>query len=236
MLEREFQLPGLLARGVFETHDRCALLSVRPFTPSETSEVRAHPARLRGPLLRPRLTSRSARLRRRPFRRKARPPQVRVVAFAARSPRLRRPPLVARASRSLARSPWLAAPCTRFLFVDPQRFCSPLLSASASRPAPCGSLRVPATKHPGGLAPPGHAHAGHTSRGGRGDSPRPPVWCCQLTGVHPTHGQRLACGLRRPGRTCVPSIWTAVSAFGLSPTRARIVGATWVVSTEADST
>src|ERR1700733_13467151 len=67
-------------------------------------------------------------------------------------------------------------------------------------------------------------------------SPRPPVECCQLTGVHPTHGQRLACGPPRPGRTCVPSIWTAVSAFGLSPRRARIVGATWVVSTEADST
>jgi hypothetical protein len=112
-------LPGLLAPDVYEIHGRFALLSVRSFAPSEASEVRAHPARLRGPLLRPLLTPRSA-FRRRPFRREARPPQVRVVAFAARSPRLRRPPLVARVLRSFARSPWLAAPHTRFLSVNLQ--------------------------------------------------------------------------------------------------------------------
>src|SRR5512138_41003 len=42
------------------------------------------------PLLRPLLTSRSALLRRRPFGREARSPQVRVVAFTARPPDLRR--------------------------------------------------------------------------------------------------------------------------------------------------
>jgi len=112
-------LPGHLAPGPSETRGQCALPSVRPFTPL----VRA--------LLRPLLTSRSA-LRRRPFRREARPPQVRVVAFAAPSPDLHRLPLVAGASRSLARSPRKALPDIRFLFVD-SRFRSPLLSAPASR-------------------------------------------------------------------------------------------------------
>ncbi len=46
-----------------------------------------------------------------------------------------------------------------------------------------------------------------------------------LTGVRPTHGQRLARGPPRSGRTRVPSIWTAVSAFGLSPRLARATGA-----------
>jgi predicted nucleotidyltransferase len=48
-------------------------------------------------------------------------------------------PLVTRASRILARSPWSASPDIRFLFVGPQ-VRSPLPSASASRPPPCGSL------------------------------------------------------------------------------------------------
>jgi hypothetical protein len=112
-----------------------------PFGPSRRQRlprVGGGPARLRGPLLRPLLTSRSAPLRRRPFGRDARPPQVRVVAFAARSPRLRRPPLVARPSRFHARSPWLAAPSTRFLFVDPQL----LLLASFSLGLTACALRL----------------------------------------------------------------------------------------------
>src|SRR5882672_10600632 len=73
--------------------------------------------------------------------------------------------------------------------------------------------------------------------GGRGDSPRPPVECRRLVGVHRvTPGQRPRCGPRRPGRTWVPSALTAVSLAGLSPKTDRIVGATWVVSTEVDST
>src|SRR5713101_4223651 len=111
-------------------------------------------------LLRPLLTSRSA-LRRRPFRHEARSPQVRVVTFPAQPPDLRRLPLVARASRSLARSPWSAPPPIRFLFVG-SRFRSPLLSALPLGHSPCGSLGVAATSFPKGLSPPGHAHAGHT--------------------------------------------------------------------------
>ena len=42
--------------------------------------------------------------------------------------------------------------------------------------------------------------------------------------------------LQMPGRVCVPSMRTADRADGSSPRRDRIVGATWVVSTEADST
>ena len=162
-LERQLQLPRLLARGVVEIHGRLALLSVRPFAPSEASEVRAHPARLRGPLLRPLLTSRSASWRR-PFRREARSPQVRVVAFAALSPDLRRLPLVARTSRIRARSSWLAAPSIRFLFVDTQLLLLASFSADLAVGviSPCDSLGVPATKSPRGLSPPGHAHAGHT--------------------------------------------------------------------------
>ena len=62
--------------------------------------------------------------------------------------------------------------------------------------------------------------------GGRGVRPGLPFECCQ----------RPECGPRRPGRTCVPSALTAVSSAGSSPRRERIVGATWVVSTEVDST
>ena len=69
---------------------------------------------------------------RRPFRRKARSPQVSTVAFPAPSPDLRCFPLVAGASRPFARSPRSAAPPIRFLFVDP-RVRSPLLSAPTSR-------------------------------------------------------------------------------------------------------
>ena len=46
--------------------------------------------------------------------------QVRTHSFTARSPNLRHHPLVMRASRLYARSPWMAPPCIRFLFIDPQ--------------------------------------------------------------------------------------------------------------------
>lgn len=36
-----------------------------------------------------------------------------------------------------------------------------------------------------------------------------------------------------PGRTFVPPSWTAFSACGFRPSMWRIVGATWVVSTQA---
>jgi len=86
------------------------------------------------------------------------------VAFAALSPDLRRSSLVARTSRFRVRSSWLAAPSIRFLFVDTQ---FPLLASfsaglAAGIISPCDLLGVLATKFPRGLAPPGHAHAGHT--------------------------------------------------------------------------
>ena len=113
-------MPGHLAPGASETHGRLALPSVWPFAP-----------RCDAGLLRPRLTSRPAS-RRRPFRHKTRPPQVRARIFPAQPPDLRRRPLVARASRSSARSPWSASPRIRFLFVGWQ-LRSPLPSAPPSR-------------------------------------------------------------------------------------------------------
>jgi hypothetical protein len=89
------------------------------------------------------------------------------VAFAAQSLDLRRPPLVARTSRIRARSSWLAAPHIQFLFVDSQLLLLASFSADLAVGiiSPCDLLRVLATKFPGGLAPPGHAHAGHTQVG-----------------------------------------------------------------------
>src|SRR5690606_17357438 len=95
---------------------RFALLSVRPFTDGAGSKRMCAPHLL----LRPLLTSRSAAgipTLRRPFRHEARSPQVRTMAFPAQPPDLRRSALVARASRSSARSPCSAAPPIRFLFV-----------------------------------------------------------------------------------------------------------------------
>jgi len=88
-----------------------------------------------------------------PFRPKTRSPQVRNETFRPQPPNLRRQSLVAGALRSYARSPRLTPPLIRFLCVGSD-FRSPLLSAFASRPPPCGSLEVPATCYLRGLAPP----------------------------------------------------------------------------------
>src|SRR5690606_21452542 len=117
-------------------------------------------------LLRPLLTSRSAAgiaTLRRPFRREARSPQVRTMAFPAQPPDLRRSALVVRASRSTARSPCSAAPPIRFLFVGstgslPRFFQrSPHGRRFAARFGPYDQV-------PGGLSPPDHrpywAHSG----------------------------------------------------------------------------
>jgi len=77
---------------------------------------------------------------RRPFRRKARSPQVRTHSFAAQPPDLRRLPLVTRASRSRARSPWSATPFIRFLFIGPQ-LRSTLPPHTRSPSCSCASLR-----------------------------------------------------------------------------------------------
>src|SRR5690606_12685997 len=99
------------------------------------------PHRVTAALLRPLLTSRSAALRRRPFRRKARSPRVRTLSFVARPSDLRRLSLATRASRSLARSPWTAPPRIRFLFVGP-RLRSPLPPHGRSPFPSCVSLRL----------------------------------------------------------------------------------------------
>ena len=71
-----------------------------------------------------------------------RSPQVRTHSFTARSPNLRHHPLVTRASRFLARSPWTAPPCIRFLSIDPQlRSTLPPHGRSPFRS--CASLRSP---------------------------------------------------------------------------------------------
>jgi hypothetical protein len=90
-------------------------------------------------LLRPLLTSRSGSAPS-PFRHKARSPQVRTHSFTARPPDLRRLPLVTRASRLLARSPRLAPPSIRFLFIGPQ-LRSTLPPHTRSPSCSCASLR-----------------------------------------------------------------------------------------------
>ena len=70
--------------------------------------------------------------------------------FSAQPPDLRRVPLVARASRSVARSPWSTAPRIRFLFVG-SRPHYPLPSVPASRPVTLRFVWVPATRFPGDL-------------------------------------------------------------------------------------
>jgi hypothetical protein len=147
-------LPGLLAPGPFEARGQRALPSVRPFTPP-----------CRRALLWPLLTSRSA-LQRRPFRREARPPQVRPSAFVARPPDLRRPPLVARASRSWARSPWR----TVASYPVPVRQPAVPLPASFSAALAAGHLAVrsgPCDQVPGGLPPPCQVSCwAHQKKGG----------------------------------------------------------------------
>ncbi len=70
-------------------------------------------------LLRPLLTSRSSLLCR-PFRHKARSPQVRTHSFITQPPGLRHFALITKALRFRARSPCLAAPSIRFLFIGSQ--------------------------------------------------------------------------------------------------------------------
>lgn len=89
-------------------------------------------------LLRPLLTSRSG-LHRRPFRHKARSPQVRSQSFTAQPPDLRCRPLTTRVSRFLARLPWSASPYIRFLFIG-SRLRSTLPPHTRSPSCSCASL------------------------------------------------------------------------------------------------
>ena len=79
---------------------------LRPFAPNRQ-------------LLWPLLTSRSMSPRR-PFRHKARSPQVRTHSFSAQPPDLRHFALITRALRFIARSPRSIAPSIRFLFIGSQ--------------------------------------------------------------------------------------------------------------------
>ena len=116
--------------AVHDSSTSCwTLLLVRPFAEKKTR------------LLRPLLTSRSDFFfHRRPFRRKARSPQVRTHSFTAQPPDLRHFALTTRASRFLARSPCSAAPCIRFLFIGSQ-FRSTLPPHARSPLRSCASLR-----------------------------------------------------------------------------------------------
>jgi len=106
-------LPRHLTHDLAALHVFSHLLSFGP-SPSVFSHVG-----FRLGLLRPLLTSRSS-FRCRPFRHRARSPQVRTHTFIAQPPHLRRFALVTRALRFLARSPCLAAPSMRFLFIGSQ--------------------------------------------------------------------------------------------------------------------
>ena len=113
-------------------------------------------------LLRPLLTSRTS-LRCRPFRHKARSPQVRTHTFIAQPPHLRHLALVTRASRFLARSPCLAAPSMWFLFIG-SRF---MLHASFPHSVALVQLRftsLTVTSSWRDLHPQVCAHAGRTKK------------------------------------------------------------------------
>jgi hypothetical protein len=112
------------------------------------------------PLLRPLLTSRSGTSRR-PFRHKARSPQVRTHTFIAQPPHLRHLALVTRALWFLAHSPCLATPSMRFLFIG-SRFT---LHASFPRSVTLTQLRftlLTMTSSQRDLHPQVCAHAGRT--------------------------------------------------------------------------
>ena len=123
--------------AVHDSSTRCwTLLLVRPFAPEKKKK-----------LLWPLLTPRSA-FPRRPFRHEARSPQVRTHSFTAQPPDLRHFALTTRASRLLAHSPCLAAPCIRFLFIGSQ-FRSTLPPHGRSPFRSCASLRSLWSAHGG---------------------------------------------------------------------------------------
>ncbi len=104
----------------------------------------------------------SLRMNRRPFRRKARSPQVRTHTFIAQPPHLRHFALVTRASWLHAHSPCLAAPSMQFLFIG-SRFT---LHASFPRSVAITQLRftlLAVTSSQRDLHPQVCAHAGRTS-------------------------------------------------------------------------
>ena len=112
-------------------------------------------------------------LRRPPFKDEARSPQVRMVVFPAQPPDLRRSPLVARVRGQSSASPGSRRLVSGFCS-SARGFCSPLLSAPASRPDRFPGFfalrfaRGRCDQLPPGLSPVHHLHAGHTTKPLRG--------------------------------------------------------------------
>ncbi len=157
--KRELQLPGHLRPGASETHGFVALLSVRPFAAREATTTTSADFSLR------------LYAARRPFRRKARSPQVRTRPFTARPPDLRRLSLGHRSFAVIARSPRSASPRIRFLYIGP-RFRSPLPSHGRSPFRSCGSLRSRWPAFERTFTSKVSAHAGRTERrAAAGDPP-----------------------------------------------------------------
>ena len=117
-------------------------------------------------------------LRRPPFKDEARSPQVRMVVFPAQPPDLRRSPLVARVRGQLSASPGSRRLVSGFCS-SARGFCSPLLSAPASRPDRFPGFfalrfaRGRCDQLPPGLSPVHHLHAGHTTKPLRGSRTQP---------------------------------------------------------------
>jgi hypothetical protein len=99
--------------------------------------------------------------RRLPFRSETRSPQVSPLTVPARAPDLRNGPLVARASRSIARSLWSAPPSIRFLFVAPRVSLAASFGVSLTIHA-LRFARVAATNSPEDFHLQVSVHAGHT--------------------------------------------------------------------------
>jgi hypothetical protein len=105
--------------------------------------------------------------RRLPFRSETRSPQVSPLTVPARAPDLRNGPLVARASRSIARSLWSAPPSIRFLFVAPRVSLAASFGVSLTIHA-LRFARVAATNSPEDFHLQVSVHAGHTTKKGPG--------------------------------------------------------------------
>ena len=161
--QRELHLHGLLVHGLPTSHGRFALLSVRPFV--RRSWVQAHRA-----LRQTTTASADFSLRcdsRRPFRRKARSPQVRHMAFSAQPPDLHRLSL---GRQSFAVTGPLALLGTASYPV-PVRRLADSLAPSFSPPLTVGTLgftSIATTCSPEDSHPQVTCHAGHTKKTLRG--------------------------------------------------------------------
>ena len=117
---------------------RCPAFLLRTYTFAPSGYLtRAHRRQVWGL---PRAVPDWAGTHRRPFRHKARSPQVRTQSFPAQPPDLRCRPLTTRASRFIARSPWSTSPYIRFLFIG-SRFRFTLPPHTRSPSCSCASLR-----------------------------------------------------------------------------------------------